>query len=265
MKSAYPVIDWPGLARSTMARSLALSLALHVAALGLLRPAPGGDGRREVVIQARLMDAAANDDAREAMPAEEAPLPDATPAPAEIATPAETPAPLATPPLLTALTPSPEPPLPPPREEPAPSREETPPHREQTPPTAQVEAPPAPEAPARAGPPVASPLPTLPLGIDDTWYVARQVDRHPKAIGKIEPAYPEDARRRNLEGTLKLMLRIDPRGRVLDAEVVEATPPGVFDEAALAAFRKARFEPAIRDGRPVRYQAYIRVDFQLSD
>ena len=108
-------------------------------------------------------------------------------------------------------------------------------------------------------------LPSLPIGIDTQWYLARQVDRQPKAIGLIEPVYPEEAKRRDIEGTLKLMLKIDDLGRVLSAEVVEATPPGVFDVAALAAFRDARFNPAMKDGRPVRYQAYIRVDFRLED
>ena len=61
------------------------------------------------------------------------------------------------------------------------------------------------------------------------------------------------------------MLKIDDLGRVQSAEVVEAIPPGMFEEAALAAFSKARFVPAIKDGRPVRLQAYIRVDFKLKD
>jgi len=108
-------------------------------------------------------------------------------------------------------------------------------------------------------------LPSLPMGIDTQWYLARQVDKQPKAIGLIEPVYPEEAKRRDIEGTLKLMLKIDEIGRVLSAEVVEATPPGVFDAAALTAFRDARFTPAMKDGRLVRYQAYIRVDFKLED
>ena len=108
-------------------------------------------------------------------------------------------------------------------------------------------------------------LPSLPIGIDTQWYLARQVDKQPKAIGLIEPVYPEQAKRRDIEGTLKLMLKIDDLGRVLSAEVVEATPPDVFDKAALAAFRDARFSPAMKDGQPVRYQAYIRVDFKLED
>ena len=56
------------------------------------------------------------------------------------------------------------------------------------------------------------PPPSLPIGIDTTWYVARQVDHHPKVIGVIEPAYPEEAKRRNIEGSLKLMLKIDDLG-----------------------------------------------------
>jgi periplasmic protein TonB len=102
-------------------------------------------------------------------------------------------------------------------------------------------------------------------GIDTRWYLAREVDIHPKAIGKVEPDYPAAARRNHIEGTLVLRLRIDPMGRVQHAEVVEATPADVFDEAALAAFRQARFQPAWRDGRPVRYEAYIRVMFELTD
>ena len=108
-------------------------------------------------------------------------------------------------------------------------------------------------------------LPSLPIGIDTQFYLARQVDKQPKAIGSIEPVYPEEAKQRDIEGTLKLMLKIDDLGRVMSAEVVEATPADVFDKAALAAFRDARFTPAMKDGRPVRYQAYIRVDFKLVD
>ena len=83
-----------------------------------------------------------------------------------------------------------------------------------------------------------------------------------KSVAALKHA---EAKRRNIEGTLKLMLKIDDLGRVQSAEVVEATSPGVFDEAALAAFRNAKFQPAMKEGRPVRYQAYFRVDFKLKD
>ncbi len=84
-------------------------------------------------------------------------------------------------------------------------------------------------------------------------------------MGRIEPVYPEEARRGNVEGSLKLMVKIDELGRVISVEVVEARPPGIFERAALDAFRDARFQPAMKDGRPVRYQAYMRVDFKLEN
>lgn len=256
--TAILAADWSTWMRTPLARSLLLSLAVHVAVIALLRPAPGGDGAHPVIIQARLMDVAAQQAAPSAAPvAEEAPQP-TVPTPPEQTPPAPEPV------MLTTPAPSTLPPLPPP---PTPPIERMADAAAGAPAPAPVVTTPTPahDDVTRTGPSEASPLPSVPLGIDDTWYLARQVDRHPKAIGKIEPEYPEDARHRGVEGTLKLKLRIDPLGRVRAAEVIEADPPGVFEQAALAAFRDARFEPAMRDGRPVRYEAYIRVDFRLSD
>jgi len=227
--------------REPIARALLLSACLHLALLALVQPVPGSGKPRTVVISARL----------------EIPGPEASPAMAETpASPAPDPGqdspPSASAPLAT--------------EQPAPVQLPATPA-----PLATVETRPPPAAspavggPPNVGPAPLSPVPSPPLGIDTTWYLARQVDVHPRAIGRIEPAYPEEARRRNQEGTLKLMLKIDELGRVKEAEVVEAQPPGMFDEAALAAFRNARFQPAMKDGRPVRYQAYMRVDFKLEE
>lgn len=233
--------NWRIWLREPIARALLLSACLHLALLALVQPVPGPGKPRTVVISARL----------------EIPAPESSPAmagmPALPATgPGQNSSPSASAPLAT--------------EQPAPVRLPPTP-----PPPATVETRPSPAAspmvgsPPNVGQTPLSPLPALPLGIDTTWYLARQVDVHPRAIGRIEPAYPEEARRRNQEGTLKLMLKIDELGRVKEAEVVEAQPPGMFDEAALAAFRNARFQPAMKDGRPVRYQAYMRVDFKLED
>lgn len=227
--------------REPIARALLLSACLHLGLLALVQPAPGPGKPRTVVISARL----------------EIPAPDAEPAMAETPVPPAADPDQDRPPLASE-----------------PLASEQPGH-------IQLPASPRPSAPTEAGPSPAAPptvggqpsmglatptaLPGLPLDIDTTWYLARQVDVHPRAMGSIEPAYPEEARRRNQEGTLKLMLKIDELGRVREAEVVEAHPPGVFDEAALAAFRNARFQPAMKDGRPVRYQAYMRVDFKLEN
>lgn len=103
----------------------------------------------------------------------------------------------------------------------------------------------------------------VPSMMDLRWYGAREVDSHPKALSQIEPIYPEAARRRGQTGWVKLRLKIDEFGGVKEAEVVEATPAGVFDLATLQAFEQARFEPARKQGRPVRYEGYFRVVFEL--
>jgi protein TonB len=252
-----PVLNWPALSREPIIRALLLSACLHLALAALIQPAPGSRRVRTVVIDARLE--ASQSKAEPSTPAAAASTPAGTPASLPAPPPPEAPQPA----LLASDQPSPSAlPIP----VPPPVAAETP-HAATTsvssvshnPSLAGSNAP-------SAGPATSAPLlPTLPLGIDTTWYMARQVDSHPRAMGRIEPAYPEEARRRNLEGTLKLMLKIDDLGRVQSAEVVEANPPGVFDEAALQAFRDARFQPAMKEGRPVRYQAYMRVDFKLED
>jgi periplasmic protein TonB len=240
-------------------RGLLLSAALHLAFIVLFQASPIGSGRQVVVINAHLQAAEARApdtvepaeqtqnaellavESRESEAALSAPIaepvtePIATPiatAPVEAAPPTENAVPVADAALAPVDMPAPQ--------------------------TAQVGI-------VERGATQSSTLPGLPIGIDDNWYLARQVDKHPKAIGEIKPTYPEHAKLRNIEGTLKLMLKIDELGRVRSAEVVEAIPPGVFDEAALAVFREARFQPAIKDGRAVRYQAYMRVEFMLKD
>lgn len=264
MPATLPSIDlaaWRLRLDEPITSALLLSLSLHLALLAVVQPASGGGGTGPLVIQARLQGETA-----EALPA----LPDVPPemepvpsAPIESAPQTATP-PASTPEtLLTSSVPSPAPPLPLPPVEAHPDSS--------TPP-----APPLPAVPAIAvatgqtGAPVASPQTTgdgasLGVGLDTTWYLARQVDTHARAVDSVVPDYPHEARRRNLEGTLKLMVKIDDLGRVRDVEVVEADLPGVFDEAAMEAFRQARFHPAMKDGRPVRYQAYIRVIFKLND
>lgn len=273
MKVGISPDEWRTWLREPIARGLLASLSLHFAFVTLFQSSPPASSAQVVVINARLQPEAPANQSERVEAVEPPQLVEPVVADAE--------------PVLAVLTPSVVPPMV------APVAEEPPDPAVPSPPAvvlstqsntstavtvsnvAAVTAVTAPAVSAAAEPQTSSPaqtghrevssLPSLPLGIDTNWYQARQVDKHPKAIGKVEPVYPEAAKRGDIQGTLKLKLRIDDLGRVQDAEVVEASPPGVFDEAALTAFRKARFQPAIKDGRPVRYEAYIRVEFELKD
>jgi protein TonB len=122
-----------------------------------------------------------------------------------------------------------------------------------------VVAPPAP--PVAAPPPLAPPPPPAALSsaVDLTWYSAREVDVHPRALYDVLPDYPPEAERQKLSGRLRLSLKLEADGRVGDVQVTDAEPPGVFDETTLAAFRAAHFAPAQKNGRPVRALMVIEV------
>lgn len=111
-------------------------------------------------------------------------------------------------------------------------------------------------APATSAP---EPAAALTSAVDLTYYSAREVDVHPRALGKVEPVYPPVADHDRVSGKLLLQLRLQADGRVSDIEVLSAMPPGVFDESALQAFRQARFSPAQKNGRPVRALVQIEV------
>lgn len=116
-------------------------------------------------------------------------------------------------------------------------------------------------APAQPPPPAASlpPAAALTSAVDLTYYSAREVDVHPRALGQVVPDYPPEADRRHVSGKLLLQLKLQADGRVSDLDVLSASPPGVFEESALQAFRTARFTPAQRNGRPVRALVQIEV------
>ena len=129
---------------------------------------------------------------------------------------------------------------------------------------------PVPSAPAQpaASPPTATAAPdqatpppaaAITSAVDLTYYTAREVDVHPRALGQVVPDYPAEADRRRVSGKLLLQLKLQADGRVSDLQVLKASPPGVFDESALQAFRSARFAPAQKNGRPVRALVQIEV------
>ncbi len=63
-----------------------------------------------------------------------------------------------------------------------------------------------------------------------------------RAKSKVQPIYPELARRMNISGTVKVEVVVSPNGAVKEARVVGGHP--VLANAALDAAKKWRFEPA---------------------
>jgi protein TonB len=103
----------------------------------------------------------------------------------------------------------------------------------------------------------------IPLIRDPTYYPAKQLDVYPQPLAEIRLQYPETAGR--ADGLLLMLLLIDEFGAVNEVSVIEADPPGIFEEAARAVFQAARFSPGVRQGRTVKSRVLIRVKYTYGD
>jgi periplasmic protein TonB len=84
----------------------------------------------------------------------------------------------------------------------------------------------------------------------------------PQAISAPDPDYTEEARRAKKQGTCVLWLIVDAAGRPRDIKVVRGLGLGL-DAKALEAVRQWRFQPALKDGKPVDVQISVEVEFRL--
>jgi TonB family protein len=77
----------------------------------------------------------------------------------------------------------------------------------------------------------------------------------------VPPVYPPAAVAAGVEGIVVLEATIGPTGEVTDVEVVRSVP--LLDAAAIAAVGAWRYTPVLVDGKPVRLQMTVSVDFTL--
>ena len=116
-----------------------------------------------------------------------------------------------------------------------------------TPPTMPAPTTPAAAPPVAAVAPtaVAAPAPAAGAPASATAAPASGVGV-PRLLSAPSPRYPVMALRRKLEGQVTVRFTIQPDGSVASPSVVSADPPGVFDEAALVAASRWRFEAGSR-------------------
>jgi TonB family protein len=68
-------------------------------------------------------------------------------------------------------------------------------------------------------------------------------------IRYVRPMYPKEAKRRHIQGIVKLRAVVSVRGELRNIEVLEGDP--IFVPAALRAAKKCRFSPCLLNGDPV--------------
>ena len=86
---------------------------------------------------------------------------------------------------------------------------------------------------------------------DKEAYNLADVDQRPKPVYLAPPKYPFEAQTNGIAGKVVVRFVVAPDGKVYESEVVSSEPEGVFDEAALAALAQSKFQPALKDDKPV--------------
>jgi TonB family protein len=83
----------------------------------------------------------------------------------------------------------------------------------------------------------------------------------PRVVRRVEPHYPEAARRRGVDGLVKLEALVMPDGTVAGARHIHG--PTVLGEAAAAAVRQWKYEPLVVDGRAVPALIQVHITFRV--
>lgn len=128
-----------------------------------------------------------------------------------------------------------------------------------------------PEVVVKVEPPTDPVVPTIrppgPAAVKTRLTTPGDGDRSPMPKFAPPPQYPRGALVDRTEGWVRVSFTIGADGSVSDASVVGASPRrGVFDDAALAALRRWRFEPKRdADGNPVASRAEYTIEFKIDD
>ena len=83
-----------------------------------------------------------------------------------------------------------------------------------------------------------------------------------RILTKVDPAYPEAARKAGLQGLVVMDAVIAPDGSVKRLRPVSG--PDLLAQSATAAVQSWKFEPYLSSGKPVEVETTIAIEFRLN-
>ena len=116
----------------------------------------------------------------------------------------------------------------------------------------------APSPASRTAEPIAAQGIDIP---DPTYYPARRLDVYPTLASELDRSYFEAATSSNIKARVLLLVLIDAAGNVDDVSIAESGAAEELEHAARRAFLAARFTPARKNGRAVKSQVLIEVNY----
>ncbi len=94
---------------------------------------------------------------------------------------------------------------------------------------------------------------------DAPFQYAGERGKNPRLLRRVEPVYPEPARKVQARGVVMLEITIAPDGSVRSARVIKGQP--LLDKAALDAVEQWRFEPTLVGGKASAVRTIVTVTF----
>jgi len=110
--------------------------------------------------------------------------------------------------------------------------------------------------------------------VDTTSITAKAVENPPavgapaqdlKAKQRVEPVYPSASRRDGEEGTVRLRILVDERGRPTDVQIAQGSGFARLDQAAVDAVRRWRFEAATNGTNAISAWTQVAISFKLTE
>ena len=88
----------------------------------------------------------------------------------------------------------------------------------------------------------------------------------PEVVSRVQPTYPPVARRQKIQGTVILSVLVSETGEVSEVKVLrQAGGASGLNEAAVAAARKWKFRPGVKEGKKVKMWMTYPIAFKLED
>lgn len=102
------------------------------------------------------------------------------------------------------------------------------------------------------------------LGTGAGEFTLKQVDRAPAILHKVEPEFPEAARKMGLTGKVVAKLLVGADGRVSRISILEASPHGIFEQDVLKALKQWEFKPGYYRNQAVATWVVLPINFRLN-
>lgn len=86
-----------------------------------------------------------------------------------------------------------------------------------------------------------------------------------RTTNRVEPVYPATSRRMGEEGTVRLRVLVDEKGRPRDVDVMNSSGYPRLDSAAIDAVKRWKFVAATDGSRPVTAYTQVSITFKLTN